>query len=215
MKTSGDWPGKVEESGLGKLALIGPIGDVSPAADGMTAEDKIEHFWTKISAVFATYAPKQFALRQAQPVRFVRTPVQLPPVQPNPEFAKQNRVPEALANGFIKQFAPTEGSISAIRMGELCIVGVPGEPTSALGRRIRDEGRRIGFKHVLVVSHVNGWLGYILEADDYARGGYEASLAFHGPTLAQRVYEASAKAMKELAQPVRQASPTRAIARRS
>ncbi|MCG9895813.1 MAG: hypothetical protein MH204_10100, partial [Fimbriimonadaceae bacterium] len=44
-----------------------------------------------------------------------------------------------------------------------------------------------------VVGHVNGWAGYMLDSEDYARGGYEATLHFYGPSLADRLVAARRK----------------------
>ena len=35
-----------------------------------------------------------------------------------------------------------------------------------------------------VVSHANDWIGYVVTADGYRSGGYEACLSFHGPEFA-------------------------------
>ena len=32
----------------------------------------------------------------------------------------------------------------------------------------------------MLVAHANDWLGYLLEPDDFASGGYESCLSFHG-----------------------------------
>lgn len=193
-QASGDWPGKTER--LAFLTLVGAIGDVSPAADGASPDAKIERFWS-VQESGAGQA-KQIEVGAA-PLELASVPIDLPETLHWTLFAMENRIPEPLAKSIVERFAPKEAKITAFRIGKLCVVGVPGEPTAALGRRIRDEGRRIGFEPVLVCSHVNGWAGYILEAEDYARGGYEASLDFYGPEMAERVYEASVRSMRQLA----------------
>lgn len=196
MTTSGDWPGAVEAK-LGADVLVGAIGDVSPAAQGATPADRIAAF-----AKTATDAHGR-ALAHTIPgdsrLMWVQTGIELGKQVPHPEFAVANRIPEALAQSLVDKFAPKEARISAFRIGKLAFVGVPGEPTSHLGRRIRDFGRAVGFEDVLVCSHVNGWMGYILDARDYARGGYEATLSMYGPGQGDRVVEAGCEALRRLA----------------
>gem|GEM_PF-6755255 len=58
---------------------------------------------------------------------------------------------------------------------------------------------------MLVLSHVGGWIGYILEPEDYDRGGYESQLAFHGRYASERVFDAARRALVQ----VRDAKPGR------
>lgn len=190
LKTHGDWPGVVPGEGA---VLTGAIGDVSPAASSL------EDFATRFGAAKGKRPEKREWHRPGDVVGWAEQPIALGAVTPHPEFAKRYGVPDVLAALVVKGFAPEQGTISAFRLGKLAVVGIPGEPTSHLGRRIRDYGRRLGFSSVLVVSHVNGWIGYILLPEDYDRGGYEATLAFHGRETGLRVAEAAEKALRNLA----------------
>ncbi len=134
---------------------------------------------------------------------FVSTDIALDPPTPHPNFAKTNGIPDALALSLVQKFAPPAASVSAFRIGKLAVVGIPGEPTAELGRKIEQIGRREGFTWTLVVSHVNGWIGYILMPPDYDRGGYEAELSFNGRLTAERVIQASEAAIHRLAHPRR------------
>ncbi len=205
-KTHADWPGQAWDLSNSSPVLVGAIGDVSPKAEGDIFRVKINQFWLNMYEKLMyveTEKPRRTIHYQKPKLDWASESIALSAVSPNPEFAKLNKVPVPLANSIITKFAPTQAEISAFRIGKICVVGVPGEPTSALGRRIRDYGKGLGFDFVLVTSHVNGWIGYILEAGDYARGGYEASLAFHGQETAQRVFEASTRAIRRLAYPNR------------
>ncbi|MFY9234309.1 MAG: hypothetical protein WAO58_07600 [Fimbriimonadaceae bacterium] len=125
-------------------------------------------------------------------------PIELAPTSAHPDFARRNGIPPALAQDLVSRFAPREARISALRIGSLAVVGIPGEPTSVLGRQIVAEGRRLGFYPVLVVSHVNGWMGYILDPEDYDRGGYEATLSFYGREQGSKVLDAAKLAFGDL-----------------
>lgn len=200
LTTSGDWPGLVANK-RDTLVFPGAIGDVSPAADGESAEAKIAAFAETLGSSLKQRAMGRGTERDLGhgELRFLREPIKLAKPKPHPEFAKSNGIPEPLAQSLVDKFAPATAEITAFRIGKLAVVGVPGEPTSHLGRRIRDAGRNLGFDWVLVCSHVNGWMGYILDPADYGRGGYEATLAFHGPEAGERVVEAGIRALRELA----------------
>lgn len=196
MRLSGDWPGEVA-SALGTPIFQGAIGDVLPFAP-----EKDEHVALQNEAIRVLQGigpPFEPAWSPGQPIRAVSFPISLNPVKAHPTMAKAYGVPAAFAQGIVQQFAPPFAQITAVRLGKLAIVGVPGEPTSILGREIRDAGRRMGFSSVLVCSHVNGWMGYILDPEDFDRGGYEATLSFYGREEGAKVVEAGIEALKELA----------------
>jgi neutral ceramidase len=199
LKTRGDWPGALA-SKAGGLVLQGAIGDVSPNMDKRPPAAQIADFVKDCQTT--RFKPISLGAPNASPaLGWAEQPIALGPKIAHPGFAAEYKVPEALAQLAVNQFAPSTASVSALRIGKVALVGIPGEPTAAIGRRIRDAGRRMGFSVVLVTSHVNGWIGYILEPDDYDRGGYEATLAMHGRDACERVVEASVKALAKLARP--------------
>ncbi len=190
-QTRRDWPGAVEG-----VVLNGAIGDVSPAAPGDSPAERC-------SALGRLLMDESGGLRESIPtgaeLKWVESPIRLDPPSPHPTFAAVNRVTPELARLAVNQFAPREAQVRAFRIGPIAMVGVPGEPTAELGRRIRSFGRGLGFRETLVVSHVDGWIGYILTPEDYDRGGYEATLSFHGRLTGNRLVEAAREALKKLA----------------
>jgi len=196
MQTSGDWPGYAAEK-FGAEILQGAIGDVLPKESGATPEESIQTI-AQTLAHAAIDQPTTTVWSPGGPVHFVTQAISLDPVKAHPTMAKSYGVPEAFAEGIVTQFAPPTANITAFRIGKLAIVGVPGEPTSILGQQIKDAGRRMGFKSVLVCSHVNGWMGYILAPEDYDRGGYEATLSFYGRDEGAKVVQAGIAALKQL-----------------
>lgn len=129
-----------------------------------------------------------------------QAPIQLDPVTAHPDFATSYKVPAFLSQQIVQKFAPTSALVTLVKIGSLTLVGVPGEPTSRVGQLIESAIQRKG-QTVLVLSHVNGWIGYILDPEDYRRGGYEATLAFHGPETSTRVVEAVKRAFAQSEQP--------------
>ena len=205
-QTSGDWPGALSRHFPDLLVLVGALGDVSPHADGRTPEDRIKEFvhqfhlaMPKARPLSALSPNRTYSVWQrAEEVADESVPIQFDPVHPHPDFSKDYKIPQALAQTLADKFAPTSASITALRLGSLAIVGIPGEPTSHIGRQIKEAGIAMGFHSVLVISHVNGWIGYILDPADYSHGGYEADLSFYGPNEGEHVVDAAKEALRKL-----------------
>ncbi|MCW5938290.1 MAG: hypothetical protein KF884_07935 [Fimbriimonadaceae bacterium] len=191
---SGDWPGVVA-SRLGCPVLTGPIGDAAPRLIGASAEERLSAFAER----FLQGSSRAVGSRMdwAGGLAFHREPVRLGPPTPHPEFASAYKVPQPLAEAAVNRFAPQGAELTFLRLGSLLLIGFPGEPSSALGRRLESMAHRRGFETALVVSHANGWVGYVLEPADYDRGGYEGTLSFHGREASVRFVEAMARGLKQ------------------
>lgn len=191
---SGDWPGRAMQMG-GGLVFPGAIGDISPIGQGETPESRVQDLAARVNRV----GPEFLRIKSEDPLAFATESIPLDPPVPHPTFAQANKVTPGLSAMAVRAFAPTKADISAVRWGGTLMVGIPGEPSADLARRIELDGRNLGFQHVVVVSHVNDWIGYILMPLDYDRGGYEATLCFHGRDAATRVRQAAFRAMASLA----------------
>jgi len=196
LQTSGDWPGGLMKAS-GAIVLPGPIGDVSPVAVGQTPVEKVEAMVENLLNSVRS-SPRQDVKVSRHGLAYCQVTIALPTAKPHPEFISSNNVPEPLAQVLVKRFAADKAVVTAIRLGDVVLMGIPGEPTSAIGANLLTIGRKRGFPHPLVVSHTNGWLGYMLEPQDYDRGGYEATLAFHGREFSKAVVAAAAKAFDQL-----------------
>jgi len=199
-QTRGDWPGLLAAK-TGAMVLNGALGDVSPAADGATVLDRFNAFFKELAS---TDKSSRFTVWKSEirnpksQIAWSSEPIPLDPKMPHPDFAKHNGIPEALAKSLVDKFAPPSDSVSAVRIGAMAIVGVPGEPSSVLGNQIIAAGEKMGIRTVLVCSHVNGWMGYILDPVDYDQGGYEAELSFYGREEGEKVAAAAVAALKKL-----------------
>lgn len=190
MVTDGDWPGRLMDRS-GGLVFPGAIGNASPNINGPDGSEKADLFATSLSRVGT---PGWQAL---DGLEYREEPIALDPVRPHPDFAKDYKVNDALALIAVKKFAPTEARLSALVLGKLLILGVPGEPSGDLEIPIRRAAERRGYA-CAVVSHCNGWIGYILSPKDYDRGGYEATLSFHGRETGLRVVESAERLIGKL-----------------
>jgi hypothetical protein len=127
--------------------------------------------------------------------------IKLGAAKPHPEFAAANNVDPGLAAMVLSRFAPPTMKLSLLRLGGITFVGVPGEPTTGVAQRLRSTAAMRGVKDLVVLSHVGGWGGYMLEPEDYDAGGYEATLSFFGRTLAPRLSAALDEALSQMPPP--------------
>ncbi len=72
----------------------------------------------------------------------------------------------------------SQTTVAALRLEEVLFATLPGEPTTAIGNRVKAFGAGVdGVKHVLVAGYAQDHYGYILESPDYLRLGYEPSVS--------------------------------------
>jgi hypothetical protein len=206
-QTSGDWPGACAK-GLGGLVIPGPIGDVSPST---VSDDPVENIANMVGKLRSGLLnARVMALFESD--RVLASTVEkiaLDKPIPHPDFAKSFGAAPPLDQVLIGRFAPPSAFVSIARIGRLVLIGIPGEPTSEIGRKVQVLATSLGFPHSFVVSHTNGWIGYVLTPEDYDRGGYEATLSFHGRDTSNKVVEAVERGLRRLAQPAPRVAHTR------
>jgi len=99
----------------------------------------------------------------------------------------------------LPRMMPAESTIPVLRLGELVVVGAPGEMAASLGDEIKAFAHKTtGARYPVIGGLANEWISYILPADEYNQGGYEASVSFYGETLGPTVVAAAKEAVKQL-----------------
>ena len=78
----------------------------------------------------------------------------------------------------IPQF--TKARMSVLRIGDLGLVTVPGEPLSQYGRDLAGELAQRGFADATVLGYSQDHHLYIMHADNWLQGGYEPSMGIWG-----------------------------------
>ncbi len=213
MEVSAEFPGVLQnglEQTLGEgviaLYLNGAQGDVSPVAnEGKTDHERVQRYGNRL---------KVHALRLLESVKPTKPRlhahqqrVTLPPPRPHPEFqqsaGREYKVPESLLNELVRQIVPPQAPVSLLVLGELLMVGFPGEPITALGLEARRIGQAHGFHHVAPVALVNEWIGYILTREEYEKGGYEATVSFNGAELGTAILTGVQEGIKRIQSPMR------------
>ena len=75
---------------------------------------------------------------------------------------------------------PFKTSLSLLRIGELLFFSLPGEPGTGLSRKMVSALAPLGATTVLPVGYAQDHYGYLLEEDDWLRGGYEPTVSAYG-----------------------------------
>jgi hypothetical protein len=206
MLFSGDWPGHLQRTieatiGEGVTAMYynGAEGDQSPTPrpdGGESPWERAERYGLELGLVAADVWRKTETARDTE-FDFHLETIRLPDRRPHPDFmstgGKEYGLSEASVGTLLSTMFPSETTSGSLRLGDLVIVGIPGEMAAGLGLRIKSETKAAtGAEHAVIGGLANEWISYILTADSYIRGsGYEASMSFYGPELGDRLTRAA------------------------
>lgn len=95
---------------------------------------------------------------------------------------------------------PTEDAptwVQALRVGDLALVGVPGELLVRLGLEIK---RRSPFGQTMVLELANDSVGYLPDRVAFEEGGYEPEACAFQPGVGEQIVEAAVSLLDELHQ---------------
>jgi len=201
-RLSPDYPGAARalvEARRGGVALFvaGPLGDQKPrwAAPGAGGEDPAarqqgarrlgERLGELVVEAADLASPDEDA-----PVAYAEIDYQPPPVDVRGACAGWIFAPlfHLAARSMISDHTP----LAAARLGGLRLLASPYELGVEVAAKIRS--RTPG--PVMLIAHANDWLGYLLEPADFAAGGYESCLAFHGDDAALPFAEAAVQLLE-------------------
>jgi neutral ceramidase len=213
MLFSGDWPGHLQRTvealiGHGALTLYynGAEGDQSPVppADCDSHWERAERYGREMGILSWRLWE---TIKPAEVTRFSyhTESIDLPKRQWHPDFMKtggaEYGLDETKMQGFLDQLNPTRTHSTCLRLGELEILGVPGEMAAQLGMDIKSKARKLsGAKYPTIGGLADEWVSYILSAEEYRKGGYEASMSFYGEALGDTMLKGvvrPAKAMQK------------------
>lgn len=86
-------------------------------------------------------------------------------------------------------------TLSGIAIGDVVLVGIPGEPFTGIGRKLKETE---GCELVIPVCLVNGRNGYFPMKEAYDEGGYEARASNFGAGVAELIIREGKQLIKEL-----------------
>jgi hypothetical protein len=201
MLFSGDWPGHVQRTlesliggGVTAMYFNGAQGDQSPvsrADSGDSRWERAERYGRDLGVV-AWNQWQKTPTRQDVAFDYKRQTITLPERGWHPDFMKTGGAEYGLNEKLLKEMLPrlfpTQVDSLSLRLGDLVIVGIPGEMTATLGLKVKSEaGRLTGARHPVIGGLADVWVSYILPTEEYRRGGYESSVSFYGETLGDTI----------------------------
>jgi hypothetical protein len=214
MLFSGDWPGHLQRTlesliGEGVTAMYynGAEGDQAPVGRpdaGVSRWERAERYGRDLGIV-AFNEWEKTPTKADVPLAFHSTTIALPERTWHPDFAKTGGAEYGLDEALLKEMLPKmfPSSVDSIqlRVGDLMILGVPGEMAATLGMKIKSEAkRRTGASHPVIGGLADEWISYMLPAEEYRKGGYESSVSFYGETLGDTVANGIIAGVKESGQ---------------
>ena len=212
MMFSGDWPGHLQRTlealigeGVTVMYYNGAQGDQAPVArpDSGSAWERAERYGRELG-IIAWRDWSRIKPQRSPPFAYHTVPITLPKRTWHPDFmatgGKEYGLNEQNAGQLIEKLSPTETHSTSLRLGDLVIVGVPGELASGLGLKVKSAVReKLGVKHVAIGGLSDEWVSYILSPEEYTKGGgYEASMSFYGATLGPTIVEGVIRSAAEL-----------------
>ena len=95
------------------------------------------------------------------------------------------------------EFGPDafELELTGVRLGPVAMVGIPGEPFTDIGVRIKETD---GYRMIMPVCLANGSEGYFPSKEAFDAGGYEARSSPFRPQVADRIVEGSKQLLQSL-----------------
>ncbi len=211
MLFSGDWPGHLQRTiealvgkGVTVLFYNGAEGDQSPVppSDGGSGWERAEHYGREMG-IMGWEMWKKIQPMSAPVLRYHTERILLPQRRPHPDFMKtggtEYGLNEAMMKELLNRVVPSETHSTALRVGDLLIVGVPGEMAAQLGMEAKAKARQLtGTACVTIGGLADEWVSYILPAEEYGKGGYEASVSFYGETLGSTLLEGVTRGVEAL-----------------
>lgn len=96
----------------------------------------------------------------------------------------------------------TQTQLGALRVGPAMFVFLPGEPTTAVGARVREAAAAVpGVETVFIAGYAQDHMGYLLEQEDFLRGGYEPTVSPLGWKFAGHVVTEARAMLASLTEP--------------
>lgn len=203
MLFSAGWPGQLQrtmESLIGDNVTVmyhnGAEGDQSPVSrpdSGSSRWEKADAYGRDLGVVCWKQWQKT-ETNQDVAFGYHLQEIDLPENSWHPNFMATGGSEYGLSEEILKKMLPLmfprkTGSVS-VRIGDLIIVGIPGEMAADLGMKIKSKTSEVtGAKYTVIGGLADVWINYILSEKQYNKGQYEASVSFYGPTLGPRLTE--------------------------
>jgi neutral ceramidase len=108
-----------------------------------------------------------------------------------------------------QQLVGTVVPVHLMRIGNLCLVGLPGEITTIAGLRLEQDVLKTlgphGVQHVVIASYANAYIGYVTTPEEYTAQTYEGGHTLFGPWALPGFITAFRELAPHLSDPLREA----------
>ncbi len=201
MLFSAGWPGALQRTmeasiGEGVMAMYynGAQGDqttIGRPAGGNSNWERAAQYGLELG-LLAAGDWQSIDTRRNIAFDFHLQPIDLPESSWHPDFMStggaEYGLTEEILTELLPKMQPTQTTSGSLRLGELLIIGIPGEMSAELGINLKAKAKEItGASHPVIGGLANEWISYILTADAYRTGKYEASVSFYGETLGETI----------------------------
>lgn len=212
MLFSGDWPGHLQRtlealigSGVTAMYSNGAEGDQAPIARSNSGEgrwEKAERYGREL-ALLAWRQWETTPTRSDVTFRYHLQEITLPERQWHPNFKATGGAEYGLTEELLKEMLPrmfpTRTASVTLQLGDLVVIGIPGELGAQLGLQIKAQAKQLtGAEHPIIGGLADEWLSYILTLEQYNLGQYEASVSFYGPKLGETIVEGALAGVRKL-----------------
>ena len=99
------------------------------------------------------------------------------------------RVAKMIEEGEVQPPDHYSAEVQVLQLGDLVIVGMPGEVFVEYGLELKDRVRQLVDRDMMFVGYANGYIGYIVTPRAWETGGYEASVSKVEPTTGRQLTE--------------------------
>jgi hypothetical protein len=201
MMFSGDWPGHLQRTiealigqGVTVMFYNGAEGDQSPVPPDCSSNWERAERYGREMGIIAWRSWEKIQPQEVKVFAYHRETIDLPGRQPHPDFmktgGKEYGLNEPMMKIFLERLVPAQTHSTCVRLGDLVILGVPGEMAAQLGLEAKAKVAQITRASCVTIGGLaDEWVSYILPAEEYGKGGYEASMSFYGETLGKTVVE--------------------------
>jgi hypothetical protein len=211
MEFSGDWPGHLQRTlealigqGVTVMFYNGAEGDQSPTPrfPGASAWEQAEGYGRGLG--IEAWRLWQGVQPKASPVfGWHEEAVALPKPAAHPDFMKTGGKEYGLTpenvGVLLNALCPPKSHCTAVRLGDLVLVGIPGELSAGLGLEVKAAVRsRAATNLVAIGGLADEWVSYMLSPEEYRKGGYEASVSFYGENLGPEIVRTAIEAASGL-----------------
>ncbi len=209
MWVSGGWPGYLQrelEAWIGHDAIAmyynGAEGDQSVIAKNAGSHyEKAENYGrdlaVKVLDIYNNIRPEK-----SVEFEYNYKIIELPERKAHPDFmetgGEEYGLNEENIQVLLNQVFPEKTSIGVCKIGDLLIIGIPGEMTAELGLEIKNNLNAQGVKYPVIGGLANQWISYIMSEEAYDESGYEASVSFYGKELGNVIVKGALNAADPL-----------------